>query len=113
MKSQTIIEFVKLMDRGMMVIPQKIRNSIGLKKGEYLKVVYTNRNIILTPMPQIYKSDVKKKSIIITPSSISKKKGLELLSKKREKPLWTKADDAFLKEGRDMIEKRLQKYDQI
>ncbi|MDP4010677.1 MAG: AbrB/MazE/SpoVT family DNA-binding domain-containing protein [Candidatus Roizmanbacteria bacterium] len=49
MKNQINITIVKMMDRGMMVIPQKMRNELGLKKGDYLTAVIRNDEIVLKP----------------------------------------------------------------
>lgn len=112
MKNQIPINFIKLMDRGMMVIPIRLRNELGLKKGDYITAVMKNDQIVLTPhiFPK-QTSNTTKEPLKIRKSLISKEAGLKILSKKTKKPLWTKEDDIFLKQGRDLIEERLKQYD--
>ncbi|MDA1316538.1 MAG: AbrB/MazE/SpoVT family DNA-binding domain-containing protein [bacterium] len=114
MKNQTTIDFVKLMDRGMMVIPIRLRNELGLKKGDYITAVMRDDQIVLTP--HIVQEDTqinRKRTLIARKPLISKEEGLKILSKKTKKPLWNDEDMKFYQEGRDMIEKRLQEYDKI
>ena len=114
MKNQTTVEFVKMMDRGMMVIPQMMRNEVGLKKGDYIQVIVRNDEIVLKPyIPTEEISQTKAHKLKIRKPLISKEEGLRILSKRTLEPLWTKEDDAFLKEGRAQIERRLQEYDKI
>jgi len=101
-----------MMDRGMMVIPQKLRNELGLKKGDYITAVIRNDEIVLKPHIFLKQtSNTTKEPLNIQKSLISKEEGLKILSKKTKKPLWTKEDDIFLKQGRDLIEERLKQYD--
>lgn len=113
MQNQTAPEFVKLMDRGMMVIPQKMRRDVGLKKGDYIRVMVRNDEIVLKPyiFPEEM-SNKKKEALKIRKSLISKKEGLKILSRPISKK-WTDEDVKFYHEGRKMIEKRLQEYDNI
>lgn len=114
MQNQTITEFVKLMDRGMMVIPHKFRNELGLKKGDYITAVIRNDEIVLKAHIAQEEAQIhRRKSLIVRKPLMSKEAGLQILSKKTKKPLWNDEDVKFYQEGRDMIEKRLQQYDKI
>lgn len=113
MKNQTSVEFVKMMDRGMMVIPQMMRNEVGLKKGDYIKVIVRNDEIVLKPyVPTEEISQTKVHKLKIRKPLISKEEGLKILSRPLTK-LWTDEDVKFYHEGRQMIEKRLKEYDNI
>src|SRR3989338_10508849 len=106
MKNQINITIVKMMDRGMMVIPLKLRNELGLKKGDYITAVIRNDEIVLKP--HITQEDTKinrRRALIVRKPLISKEAGLKLLSNKTKKPLWNDEDMRFYQEGRDMIEK--------
>jgi len=114
MKNQSITAFVKLMDRGMMVIPQKMREKIGLEKGGYVIATLKDDEIVLKPYVDSTVGSVEKKSRLhITKSTISKEEGLKILSEQTKRPLWTKVDDDFYQQGRDLIEKRLREYDAL
>ena len=113
MKNQTTVEFVKMMDRGMMVIPQNMRNEMGIKRGDYIKVIVRNDEIIMKPyLPEAEASQNKSPTLKIRKPLISKEEGLKILSKPLSKQ-WTDEDVKFYHEGRKMIEKRLQEYDKI
>lgn len=89
-----------------------MRKEIGLKKGDYLSATVRNDEIVLKPHIFLEQtSNTTKEPLHIRKSLISKEEGLKILSKKTEKPLWTNEDDDFLKRGRDLIEKRLEQYD--
>lgn len=114
MKNQIAVEFVKMMDRGMMVIPIRLRNELGLKKGDYITAVMKNDQIVLTPhIPQEDTQINRRRELIARKPLISNELGLKLLSKTTKKPIWNDEDMRFYQEGRDMIEKRLQEYDKI
>ena len=50
MQNQTQVSIVKVMDRGLLVIPKKIREKAEVFKGSYIKIIYKNGQIILEPL---------------------------------------------------------------
>lgn len=110
MQNQTISEIAKVMERGLMVIPQKIRKTAGFTEGSYIRVILKNDEVILKRVANEEKKS-KPSSIKITPPKYSKQQGLKILSKLTYH--WTKKDDFFLAKGRKMIEERLRRYDRL
>lgn len=105
MQNQTITEVAKIMERGMMVIPQKIRKLANITEGSYVRVMLKNDEIILKLLIDEESKQNKSSGIKISRSKYSKKQGLKLLS--RSKYVWSKKDDFFLSRGRKQIEERL------
>ncbi len=93
------------MERGMMVIPQKIRKMAHITEGSYVRVVLKNDEITLKLLLDEESKKDKSSTIKILQSTYTKKQGLELLS--RAKYHWSKKDDLFLSQGRKQMEKRL------
>jgi len=116
MNNQTIREnIVKIMDRGLIVIPQEIRKKSGLSKGSYLRVILRTDEIVLKPLNnenQQEKDVYYFQGIPIKKSPYTKEQKIKILSQ-IGKISWTKNDDLFLKKGRKKIEKRLKKYNQL
>jgi AbrB family looped-hinge helix DNA binding protein len=116
MNNQTITEnIVKMMDRGLIVIPQEIRKKGGLSKGSYLRVILRTDEIVLKPLNnenQQEKDVYYFQGIPIKKSPYTKEQKIKILSQ-IGKISWTKNDDLFLKKGRKKIEKRLKKYNQL
>lgn len=113
MNNQTQINIVKVMDRGLVVIPKMIREKAEVSKGTYIKIIYKKGEIILKPLIEnTTKNAVLKKNFISRKAKYSKSEGLKiLLSAKNIK--WTKKDNEFLKQGRKQIEDRLKTYDKV
>lgn len=114
MNNQTKTAIVKMMDRGLLVIPNEMRKKTGISKGAYLRVTLKPDGIFLAPL-----TDEKKdqdhyfvKGIKITKAKYSKDERLKILSK-IGKISWTKEDDKFLAQGRKQIEERLKSYDSL
>ena len=105
MQNQTISEMAKIMERGMMVIPQKIRKMAHITEGSYVRVILKNDEITLKLLLDEESIKIKSSTIKIFPQTYTKKQGLKLLS--RAKYHWAKKDDQFLSQGRRQIEKRL------
>jgi len=116
MNNQTITEnIVKMMDRGLIVIPQEIRKKGGFFKGSYLRVILKANEIILKPLNnenQQEKDVYYLQGVPIKKSPYTKEQKIKILSQ-IGKISWTKNDDLFLKKGRKKIEKRLKKYNRL
>ena len=116
MNNQTITEnIVKIMDRGLIVIPQEIRKKGGLSKGSYLRVILKANEIVLKPLnnENHQQKDIYYfQGVPIKKSPYTKEQKIKILSQ-IGKISWTKNDDLFLKKGRKKIEKRLKKYNQL
>ena len=105
MQNQTISEMAKIMERGMMVIPQKIRKMANITEGSYVRVMLKDDEIILKLLIEDAPRRDKSSTITISKSKYTKKQGMELLS--QAKYVWSKKDDQFLSQGREQIKKRL------
>jgi AbrB family looped-hinge helix DNA binding protein len=102
MQNHTISEMAKVMERGLMVIPQKIRKMANINEGMYIRVILKSNEITLKPL--LYSSD----DPMVLPAKVkSKKEGMAILSKIK-RPLFFDKDIQFIKKGRKMIEDRLQ-----
>ena len=95
----------KIMERGMMVIPQKIRKMANITEGSYVRVMLKDDEIILKLLIEDAPRRDKSSTITISKSKYTKKQGMELLS--QAKYVWSKKDDQFLSQGREQIKKRL------
>ncbi|OGK25592.1 hypothetical protein A2954_01325 [Candidatus Roizmanbacteria bacterium RIFCSPLOWO2_01_FULL_37_12] len=115
MQNQTQVSIVKVMDRGLLVIPKKIREKAEVFKGSYIKIIYKNGQIILEPLVDQFTNKPLKKpkrDLILRKAKYSKKERFnKIMSIGKIK--WTKEDDEFLAEGRRQIEDRLNKYDKL
>lgn len=114
MNNQTITDITKIMDRGLMVIPNEIRKRAKITKGSYVKVIYREDEIILKPIREEEQDEktYNLKGIKVRRAKFSKEEGLKiLLSAKNIR--WSKKDDEFLRKGRKQIEDRLKTIDKI
>lgn len=77
-RPSTAMGIVRTMDDlGRVVIPKEIRQSVGIKEGADLNIMFKGRNIILTPVNESPLDDVE--------LSISKLKGYSILRQNLEK----------------------------
>ncbi|OGD54844.1 hypothetical protein A3J78_00825 [Candidatus Beckwithbacteria bacterium RBG_13_35_6] len=89
-------EIVKLMDRGTITLPSKLRKKLNLKEGEYLNVFPWSGLLVVAPIDITAKITAKKQSLSAdwntdTPAEYLKKaryNSLEKLWAKRVKEGW-------------------------
>ncbi len=114
MSNQTFDAIVKVMDRGLVVIPKNLRDNLGLTKNSYVTVKKTSDGLLIKPLSgQVKKDDAYiYKGLKIYPAKIkSKKEKLKILAK--TKGIWSEKDYRFWKKGRKEIEKRMEKIDKL
>lgn len=111
------IAIAKVMDRGIIVIPNQIRQKAGLNKGLYVEVTIRNNEVIITPLASRLQDTkgVFLKGLEIIPAEYSKEEGLQILAKTRgiladkDYKLWQKQRQEQRKEEK----RRLKKIDQL
>lgn len=112
MQNQTITEIAKIMERGLMVIPQKIRRMANITEGSYVRIILKNNEIVLKLLLDEEKKKDSSQAFKITRPTYTKQQGLKLLSRTK-KYYWSKKDDQFLSQGRKQIADRLKKHDSL
>lgn len=116
MNNQTFDAIVKVMDRGLIVIPKQIREELGISKNSYVEVKKRGEEIVIKPITaqrtRIDDGSYLYKGLKIWPAKYTKDEALKILSRIKG-PIWTKKDHQFWKKGRKEMEERMKKIDKL
>lgn len=115
MNNQTYDAIIKVMDRGLIVIPKQIREKIGLSKNSYVGVFQREDEIVIKPVRNQNRryddGSYLYKGLRIWPAKYKKEEAIKILAK--TKGIWTKKDYEFWKKGRKEWEERMRKIDKL